>query len=481
MEVSSPMSAAVSLPPSRTAAQPTGVNAPSVTLPLRFMLTGLASLFIGVSWLIARPAMLATYHYNQYVIAVTHLFVLGFLCSVVMGAIYQLVPVALETKLYSERLAKWQFAFHVIGFIGMVWMFRGWNMKQVGHFGSVLTVGVGLFVYNIARTLGRVPKWNVTAFAVAAALAWISTAVLAGLTIATAKCVYESDSGLATAPGVKSVVGGLSALASFMSRFDAISAMHAHAHLGIIGFFLLLIVGVSYKLIPMFTLSEMTCRRRAAWSVALLNLGLAGAFVTILRRTAWKPAFALVIIGGLVLYGMEMRAILRARKRGPLDWGLTSFLTAIALLAPLSGLGLVLSLPGLAPTPFMGQMENVYGFVMLLGVVAFAIVGMLYKIVPFLVWYHCYSKQIGRVKVPALAEMYSPRLQALGFWTYLLALAATTTTTALGSETGVRWSCGLLALSLGVFAVNMGGILAHLIRPRLEPLVLTRAKAGGAL
>ncbi len=95
-----------------------------------------------------------------------------------MGAMYQLVPVALETKLYSERLARWQFVFHVVGFVGMVWMFRVWNMKQVGHFGSVLAVGVGLFVYNMARTLWRVPKWNVTATAVGAALAWISLAII---------------------------------------------------------------------------------------------------------------------------------------------------------------------------------------------------------------------------------------------------------------------------------------------------------------
>jgi hypothetical protein len=369
---------------------------------------------------------------------------------------------------------------------------------------------VGLFVYNIARTLLRVPKWNVTAFAVAAALGWISFTVLAGLTIAAAKCaVYNtlsppnssspflpegargghwggeglksSTSGLATATGVSTVVGGLCAVAKFMSHFDAISAMHAHAHLGVVGFFLLLIVGVSYKLIPMFALSEVQSRRRAAWSVVLLNLGLAGVFVSILLRSALKPAFALVIIGGLALYGVEMRAILRARKRRTLDWGLKSFLTAIALLAPLSLLALVLSWPGLPLTPFTGQLENVYGFVMLLGVVAFAIVGMLYKIVPFLVWYHSYSKQIGRAKVPALAEMYSARLQALGYWTYVTALAVTSAATVLGSEVGVRFGCSLLAFSLGVFALNLGKILTHFVRPKIEPLVLQPAKTGGAL
>jgi hypothetical protein len=434
------------------------------------MVTGLVALLVGVSWLVARPDLLATYHYNQYVIAATHLFVLGWICSIVMGAMYQLVPVALETKLYSERLAKWQFAFHLIGFVGMVWMFNVWNMKQVGHFGTVLAVGVGLFVFNIARTLLRVPKWNVTATAVTGALFWISLTIIAGLSIATAKCTYDSTEGLATATGVKSVVDGLRQLAGFMSRFDAISAMHAHAHLGGVGFFTLLIVGVSYKLIPMFTLSEIQSPRRAAASVALLNIGLAGSFVTILLRSSWKLAFALVVIAALAIYGWELTAILRARKRRALDWGIKYFLTAVALLIPLSILSVVLSWPGLPLNPLVGQLENLYGFLGLIGVLSFAIMGMLYKIIPFLVWFGVYSKHIGRVQVPALADMYSPRLQMAGYWSFLAGLALAGVAIARENATGVRIGCALLAVSVIVLAVNAGMIIAHLIRPRLAPL-----------
>src|SRR5688572_1652279 len=148
MEAALPISAA----PDVRAAQPKQIRAtaPSVSLPLRFMLTGLVALFFAAGWIIAKPSMLASYHYNQYVIAASHLVVLGFICTVLMGAMYQLLPDALETKLYSEGLAKWQFIVHVIGVVGMVAMFNVWNMKQVGHFGSALALGVGLFVYNMA-------------------------------------------------------------------------------------------------------------------------------------------------------------------------------------------------------------------------------------------------------------------------------------------------------------------------------------------
>lgn len=428
-------------------------HAPSVSLPLRFILTGIGSLLVGSLWLVRRPDLLATYHYNQYVIATTHLFVLGWIGSVIMGATYQLVPVALETRLHSERLARWHFALHVLGFTGMVVMFQLWNLKQVGHFGSVLATGVGLFVYNLVRTLARIPRWNVVALGIAASLFWLSLTILAGLYLSAAKCW------------------------SF-SPFHPIAQMHAHAHLGALGFFVMMIVAVSYKLVPMFALSQVQSARRAGWSLALINAGLAGVFVTILLSHRWKFAFALVVLAGLSVYGWEIAVILRARQRRRLDWGLKYFLTGLALLAPVSALGLVLAWPRLPMTPLTAQLENVYGFLALVGVVTLAILGMLYKVVPFLVWYASYSKAIGRNKVPSLAELYSPALQAVGYWLFVAGVLATSLAAAFGHEPAVRASCLVLLASILVFALNIARILSHLVRPRTEPLALLPVRAG---
>jgi hypothetical protein len=475
MEVSLPISA-VNPPRSRpvATAPPLGANAPSVALPLIFTLTGLLALCVGITWLVVQPSLLATYHYNQNVIAATHLFVLGWICSVVMGAIYQLVPVALETRLYSEKLARWHFAFHVVGFIGMVWMFRVWNMEQVGHFGSVLAVGVVLFVHNIARTLWRVPKWNVTATAVSAALAWISLTIILGLSIAVAKSSNEYESGEGTRTGtVAALLHGVKLGTAFLKPSGGISTMHAHAHLGGVGFFTMLIVGVSYKLIPMFTLSEVQSRRRAAGSIVLLNVGLAGSFVTILRHSPLKPVFALMVVAALAIYGWELKAILRARKRRALDWGIKYFLTAIVLLLPLCVLAVLLAWPGLPQNNFTGQLENLYGFLGLIGVVTFAIMGMLYKIIPFLVWFGRYSRQIGRAKVPALADLYSARLQALGYWAWLAGLATTGGAIVMANEIGIRIGCGFLALGLGTLVLNVGQMLSHYFKPSPFPLPIS--------
>ncbi len=455
---------------------PIRAAAPSVSLPLRFMLTGLVALFFAVGWIIAKPSILASYHYNQYVIAATHLVVLGFICTVVMGAMYQLVPVALETKLYSERLAKWQFVIHVIGFIGMVWMFNVWDMKQVGHFGSALAVGVALFVYNMARTLWRVPKWNLVATAITAALIWFSLTIFVGLSIAAAKCVYEATEGLATAEGVKQVVGGLRVVAGIVSRFDAIGAMHAHAHLGVVGFFVMLIVGVSYRLIPMFTLTEIQSKRRAALSILLLNIGLAGSVVTILLRSPLKLMFAVIAVGGLAFFGWELRAMLRARKRPVLDWGLKTFLIAVALLIPVCLLALALSWPTLPLNQFFSMLENVYGVLGLLGVVTLAILGMLHKILPFLVWFGVYSPHVGRAQLPLTSQMVSERAQAGGLFAYLVGLIVISVAILRESELGVRAGGALLLVSVALFGVNAMKVFSHFIRPQMKPLPIARVK-----
>lgn len=428
--------------------QPFNVSTASIALPLSFIVAGLFALFAGAIWLVAQPQILTAYHYNASAVAAMHLFALGWLGSVVIGAMYQLVPVALETKLFSEQLAKIQFAFHVVGFVGMVLAFRVWNMKFVGAFGTVFTIGVALFIYNVARTLVRIPKWNVIAAAVASALAWISLVVAAGLLIVSAKTGH----------------------ANFMFRFNPIGAMHAHAHLGALGFFIMLIVGVSYKLIPMFTLSEIQNHHRALASVILLNAGLAGSFISILLQLALKPLFALIIVAALAIYGWEMMAILRARKRRALDWGVRYFLTAISLLAPLSILALVLSWPKLPLNPFTGQLENVYGFVAFVGVISFAVIGMLYKIIPFLVWFGTYSKHIGRAQVPALAEMVSEKWQRLGYWIFLAALAVTIFGILFSNALVARIGSAFFAASLATLALNVGKILSHCFQPKLAPL-----------
>jgi hypothetical protein len=270
--------------------------------------------------------------------------------------------------------------------------------------------------------------------------------------------------------GVRTLISGLRAAGTYMSCFDAISAMHAHAHLGVIGLFTTLIVGVSYKLVPLFTLSEVQNHRRANLSVGLLNLGLLGVFISVLLRSPWKFVFGLVICAALLIYGWEIAAIVMARKRATLDWGVRSFLTALGMLGPLAVLGSVLAWPRLPINVFTGQLENLYGFLGLLGFVTFAVIGMLHKIIPFLVWFQAYSPHVGHWQVPTLASLYSERLQKAGYWAWLAGLTTAGSGILMQSESVTRLGCLALASTLVLLAANVGRMLCHVLRPKLNPL-----------
>lgn len=452
------------------ASGPVTAFAPSVTLPLRFVVTGVLALLGGVGLVMARPDILAAYHYNQYTIAAAHLWVLGFLGSVAMGAMYQLVPVALETRLHSERLAAWHYLLHLVGAAGMVWMFWRWDLKQVGHFGSALAAGVALFGYNLARTLRTVPRWNVVACGIAAALLWLGLTVLAGLALAAAKCTYDSLETLPPGHLLRPALIALQATAAWLGRFDPLALLHAHAHLGGVGFFLMLIVAVSFKLLPMFALSDLQSPRRAATTLGLLNLGLVALVLAMVSRSRFQGPAAGLLGVSLVLYGLELRAILRARRRRVLDWGLRHFLIALGLLVPTAGLGLGLAWPGWPATRLTTQLETVYGWLGLVGVISLTVLGFLYKIVPFQVWYHAYARHVGRCPVPALADLYSERLQRLSLGLVLVGVLGVVPAVALASPGGVRAAALVLGCGVLAFVINLGLMLRHWARPRLQPL-----------
>ena len=57
-----------------------------------------------------------------------------------------------------------------------------------------------------------------------------------------------------------------------------------------------------------------------------------------------------------------------------------------------------------------------HGFTVLFGCITLLIIGMMYKVVPFLVWFHKYSDKVGKEKVPLLKDMFSERIGSIQFW-----------------------------------------------------------------
>ncbi len=83
-------------------------GAPPLSLPLRFFLAGLTGMAAALLVLIGHVGAVLRFQYGSAaLLAATHLMTLGFVSMVMMGAMYQLVPVVFNVKLYSVRLGAW--------------------------------------------------------------------------------------------------------------------------------------------------------------------------------------------------------------------------------------------------------------------------------------------------------------------------------------------------------------------------------------
>ncbi|MBI3079324.1 MAG: cbb3-type cytochrome c oxidase subunit I [Deltaproteobacteria bacterium] len=423
-------------------------GAPPFWLPGRFLVAAIGAFLLATTWSLFAAADLADFYYHVHVLALTHLVTLGWITMTIMGAMYQLVPVALQARLWSARLGPWQFWLYVVGVAGMVVHF--WIGEFVGMAGSALFVLAGLLIFlvNMAATLARAGLRDLAARHLAAALVYLLGTAVLGVLLALDKTL------------------------GFL-RGEFLGLIAAHAHLAALGWVTMTIFGVSYKLIPMFTLSAVQQPRLAAWQFWLFNVGLLGVFWSLFLSSPFTPLFAAVAGAAILLHAIQVLAILRQRKRPPLDLGIIHALTALGYLVLLVPVGLLLATGLLPDTPFRARVVAAYGFLGLMGWVSLTIVGMLYKIVPFLVWYHCYSARVGLEPVPVMDRLYSRGLQRAGYWLLNLGITGTAAGLLAGDPQWLAVGLGLLAVGAWTFGINMGMILSRLFtvgrRARVPP------------
>jgi len=412
---------------------------PSVWVPLRYLATAQAAFLLAVTWAIFEADALADHYYLSHTFALTHLITLGWISMTIMGAAYQLVPVALEAQLHSERIARWQYWFMLLGVIGMVAHFWNGHFNGMAWSAGLVLVAVLLFVWNMGATLWRLPRWGIVAKHVAASVSFL----------------------LATA-----IVGNLVALDKVLGfwRGEVLNIVHAHAHLAALGWVTTIIFGVAYRLIPMFALAADPDERLPHWQFWIFTAGVAGLYPAVLLGSRLQALFALLIAGGIALFVHQIVRIARGRKKPTLDWGVRTALTALAYLVALVPVGLALA-AGLVPEgEFASRLAFAYGFLGLVGWASLTIIGMMHKIIPFLVWFHRYSGLVGTVPVPSLAQLYSEAWQRRGYWLLNLGTLGTAAGLLAASPGILRGGLAVLAAGAWIFGLNMLAIYRHLRR-----------------
>jgi hypothetical protein len=186
--------------------------------------------------------------------------------------------------------------------------------------------------------------------------------------------------------------------------------------------------------------------------VPVLAAGLA------LGRAGLVVPGAAAVAAALCAHGAWIAGLARLGRRPALDWGLRFVLTGTACLVPAAALGLALAL-GVAGGP---RVALAYAVLALGGWVSLTIVGMMLKIVPFLVWYRAYAPRAGREPVPTLSQLSWPGAEGLAYGCLSGGMLALAGAVAAGAPAAITAAGIVVAVGALAFASALGGTLAHL-------------------
>jgi hypothetical protein len=431
----------------------TGVGLVATTrVPLGFIALGLCSLSGAAAWLAFRPEQLSLPYLHPHVAALAHLWLPGFLLSAAMGAIYQLMPVVLGAPLRGGGALAWiHLGVHATGLVLLIIGFGAGRFDWVAAGGVLISAGVGLLTQSVWRTFSGAKRRDAIAWSFPLSVSWLGVTVAVGVALAlNRRWPYLPPS--------------------------PVTLLHAHAHLGLAGFFLTLLQGATFQLVPMFTLGELRRPRLVAAGLIVTQAGMPVLVGGMLFQSRG------VILGGATLFalgvafsGIALAATLRARRKRNLEPGVLAFLVGVVLLAfSIFGGASLLFAPAGALSLRGGF---AYGVVVIGGGLALGLLGMLCKIIPFLIWMNAYGQRIGRQKVPSATALASPVLERTWLVLHLVALPLLVVATLTGSHAGAAAGAWLYAFGIAVFLVNAFRVVSHAWHPQTgdAPRVLSSA------
>ena len=326
-----------------------------------------------------------TFSYQQMDVAGwVHLFLLGFVMTIIFGAMAQLIPVVLEVGHVVVDVYYVILPLLVLGTGVMVFGF--WLMPALLPYGGLLVlVAMIIFAFENIATLKKTNLKTLTVDTVA----WSNGYLLLGIL-----------TGFAIALGLS---GDLSINVALMLK------AHVYAVLG--GYVILTIMGLSLTLIPMFSLAHGFDETAVKRAFKLVIVSVAVVFAGAVLGFEWLMliGYALSFIG-IFFYIYQIYIIAKLTVRKEMDvWAKSIIFAFVALFLSilLSGLYFLTALP---------TMLHASVWFLLLGFVSFFIIGHLYKIVPFLVWFERFAPLVGKEKVPMLHEMYDKQGASIMFW-----------------------------------------------------------------
>ncbi|MDA3947471.1 MAG: hypothetical protein PF439_12400 [Helicobacteraceae bacterium] len=365
-------------------------QAPPISAPVRFFLT--APLFAMTASLLIfffDPTLLMS-RFSLETIVVTHLFTIGFIAMVMLGALQQMLPVLAGVRLPKASLVA--ALSHSLLSFGLVLMSIGLlQSTKIVIFAATLSLGLGFLILlgAIVTAMRKVSFLTPTIRGMRWAIGFAFLIVMLGMYL-------------------------LSSYGTGVMGTAHLSFANMHAVLAIFGFAGILIIGVSFQVIPMFYVTPPFHENYQKYLVlAVVSVLVLWALLSFrAEEFAW---IAKALLGTLfAVFGYLVVEKMNQRKRPIAD--ITVYYWRLGGVMALLG-----ALLWLLSSYLEADIISFVGVIIGGGFIMSVMTGMLYKIIPFLVWFHLNG--MGYMNIPSMGEMVNKK-RALGqFVLFVLSLA----------------------------------------------------------
>ena len=360
-------------------------QAPPISVPFRFFLT--APIFgVVISFVfLFTPFNETSNQYSHFAIGIVHLFTLGILSMIIFGAMQQMMPVLAGAVIKKPRL-----------FANVVY--------------SSLTLGTLLLSFSFILEI-RFLLHIAILFLLIAFLTFFIVSIKLLFSVKYLTSTVKAMRLFSLAGIITLFLGLYLAVSHITLNFDENYYMLLFLHIlfGLCGFALLLIMGVSFQVIPMFYVA-LDFPKFVQNKMPLILFALLFIFAIFLYFEINLLILKVIFIGLIISFCFYGLKSLNNRKRPVFDATLWYWKLSLSSLI----ISMIIWLGGFFESNYILAIVFAFGFLYSL------LQGMVYKIIPFLSWFHLNSK--GYFKLPTIREFIDERYIKIHFFLHICSI-----------------------------------------------------------
>ena len=363
-------------------------QAPPIAAPVRFFLTApLFGILAGILILLSDSATLMN-RFSMESIVITHAITIGFLSFIMLGSMTQMLPVLAGAKMPKvELVTKSSYILLVVGVISM--LFGLYTSSTLLNIIAFIGLGGGFLIILTATALSlrTVVNFNATVKGITTSVVFAFFIVFMGLYLLYSYIINDVDS-------------------------THMIVANVHSVWAVFGFAVILIIGVAFQVLPMFYVApkfKSFCKKRVVW---LISIGL----VIWMFLSAFYEEYSIVgkLWIAMFVWAFATTVWLKlSKRRRPISDVTVWYWRSASIFLTLGSFLWIFD-------EYFKHHYIVMVGILIGGFILSIIIGMLYKIVPFLVWFHLNA--MGYMNIPTINEMINKRVAQIQFVLFIASL-----------------------------------------------------------